>query len=519
MVGGTANAGLTNSCEDANVARLLWDAADDDETRIAVIVRDGEASYGDIRARAAALCARLREGGIQPQDRVAILLERGVEAVAAYFGALAAGAIVVLVNERLRPRQIEHVLADSGAAALVTEADRLARLPRRVATSAQIITIDELPRTADALPQQRISGDLAQIIYTSGSTGLPKGVVFTHDNLRRGAEAVTQYLGITSDDRIASLLPFSSVYGLNQLLCAVRRRGTLIVELSPLAHQIDATLRARSVTVLATVPPMWMQMLKISGFVNNAPPSLRILQNAGGHLPTPAVRQLRAALPQARLFLQYGMTETFRSTYLPPEAVEQHPDSIGRAIPGSDIVVLREDSTPCDDDEVGELVHRGPTVAAGYWNHVAETERVFRPNPLRAAGAPPSERVVFSGDLVRRAPDGLLYFVGRRDRMIKTQGFRVAPDEIADVLLGSGQVQEAVVAGEPDPERGQRIVAFIVLNESACVDQVHAYCQQELPKYMQPHRIECCAEIPKLVSGKYDLSALHAQLSAAATAS
>ena len=210
------------------------------------------------------------------------------------------------------------------------------------------------------------------------------------------------------------------------------------------------------------------------------------------------------AQPHAALFLMYGLTEVLRSTYLPPEQVDRRPDSMGRPIPGAEVLVLNDDLTPCAPGEVGELVHCGPTVTLGYWNDPEATAHVYRPHPLRQDG----ERVVFSGDLVRRDEAGFLYFVGRRDRMIKTLGYRVSPDEIGNVLLASGEIAECVVTGEPDEERGQRIVAFVVLAAGGSLERLTRYCAIELPRYMQPARFEVRDALPRLASGKHDLAAL-----------
>jgi acyl-coenzyme A synthetase/AMP-(fatty) acid ligase len=222
------------------------------------------------------------------------------------------------------------------------------------------------------------------------------------------------------------------------------------------------------------------------------------------------VKALRKAQPDARLYLMYGMTETLRATYLSPEDVDAHPDSMGKPIPGAEIMVLREDGTPCENGEVGELVQRGSTVGLGYWKDPETTARVFRPNPLRPAGLPDSERVVFSGDLVRRDAEGFLYHVGRRDRMIKVLGYRVSPDEIVDVIHQSGLVTEAVVTTEPDPQRGARIIAYVVLREGARQEGLVNFCRMELPRYMQPARIEVREALARNASGKHDLAAITA---------
>jgi len=444
---------------------------------------------------------------------VAVFLERRAEAVAAYFGALAAGCVVTLVNDRLRPRQIEHVLGHAGARVLITAADMLARQPRPVDSAAAVLDVATVAPMGTFDPVPMAAGHVAQLIYTSGSTGLPKAVAFTHESLWAGMEAVTGYLGITGDDRVASLLPLSSVYGLNQLLGAVHAGAALVVERSPVASQIVAQLRAAEVTVLAAVPPLWLQLLAVPDFQGEPIPSLRVAQNAGGHLPTDAVRRLRAAQPHARLFLQYGMTETFRSTFLDPDEVDRRPGSMGKAMPDAELFVLRDDGTECAAGEAGELAHRGLTIAAGYWNDPEATARVFRPLSI---GAPCGAPAVFSGDVVRRDADGFLYYLGRRDRMIKSLGFRVGPDEIVDVLFASGEVLEAVVTTEADDRRGERIVACVVLAPDGCAERLARFCGTELPRHMQPGRLDVRTELPRLASGKYDVPALTAAHAAVA---
>ena len=498
----------SNCLPDRNVAYMLWDTAARSERQHAVVERRTTTDFGALRSRAGAIAASLHGLGVEPGDRVAMLLERGADAAAAFFGTIAAGAVGVIVNEGLRPRQIEYILNHAGARVLLATRDLLVRQPRALVTSAHIATLDEVPAAHDWEPVARVSADVAQIIYTSGSTGLPKGVTLSHANLWAGARAVSTYVGITQDDRIASLLPFSFDYGFNQLLCAVYRGATLVVERSPVPQQIAATLRRESVTVLPAVPPLWLQLLNVEAFRTPPLTALRALTNTGGRLPVAAVRTLRSTHPHAQLFLMYGLTEAFRSTYLTPAEVDEHPDSIGRAIPGAEIMVLREDLSRCDVGEEGELVHRGPTVSLGYWNDAQASARVFRPNPLRPAGTPDAERVVFSGDIVRRDGAGRLYYVGRRDRLIKTLGYRVSPDEVADALFASGQIVEGVVTAEPDALRGESIVAHVVLAAHGSLEALEAFCSAEMPRYMQPARFEVRSDIPRTSSGKHDVLAV-----------
>lgn len=498
---------MRDPLEMSNVAWMLWAAAERAPARPAIVQRDAHVTYGELLTRAAVMAGALREAGVRPGDRVGILLTRSAESAAAFFAVTACGGIAVNINETLRPRQVEHILNHCAARALVTDAEMMARQPRPIETGARILHVSEMHGEALREPVPRIGTDYVQIIYTSGSTGLPKGVTIMHANLWAGMRAVSSYVEVNEEDRIASLLPFSFDYGFNQLLCAVGNRATLVIEHSPVPQQIAATLAAQRVTVLPCVPPLWLQLLGAPGFRDTPLPSLRAMTNTGGRIPVDGVRQLRKSQPHARLFLMYGLTEAFRATYLPPELVDTHPDSIGRAIPGSEIMVLREDGTRCDPGEPGELVQRGATVAAGYWDAPELTALVYRPDPTRPAGAPENERVVFSGDVVRYDEQGLLYFLGRRDRMIKSLGMRVSPDEVSDVLFASGQVAEAIVGTEPDPVRGDAIIAYVVLAPEGSQEQLRRFCAVELPRHMQPSRIEVLPELPRTTSGKYDLRA------------
>jgi acyl-CoA synthetase (AMP-forming)/AMP-acid ligase II len=496
------------SNDHTNLANILWEAADHEADR--PVIRDGDViiTTAQLRSRASAFATTLNARNIQPGERVAIFLERGAHAIAAVFGAYAVGAIVVVINERYRPRQIEHILQHCAVSLLVTSAAMLDRLHRDLDYSGPILDIGEVAESAAFTPIRRISPDCAQIIYTSGSTGLPKGVVFSNGALRAGIRAVAGYLGLRASDRVATLLPFSSVYGINQVLTAISAGASVVIERSLLVNHIVASLAAQQTTVLAAVPPLWIQLLTVPEFTNGALAGLRIAQNAGGHLPPEFVKRVRSALPNTQLFLQYGMTETFRGTYLPPDDVDSHPGSMGRAMPDTEILLLDENNQPVAAGEIGEVVHRGPTIALGYWNDPDATERTFRLNPLLAVGTPSAERVVFSGDMARRDADGYLYYVGRRDRVIKSMGFRIGPDEVADVLYASGEVSEAVIVGVPDPDRGQRVVAHVVLRSDGKLDRLKRFCRAELPEYAQPAEFIERTEVPRLPSGKYDIDAL-----------
>jgi amino acid adenylation domain-containing protein len=490
-----------------NAAFMLLERAALLPEKPAVVDSRAVTTYRDLAARALAIAGALGGFAVETGDRVALFLPRTADAAAAFFGVLASGAISVIVNESLRPRQIEHVLNHSGTRVLLTSPEMINRLPRPLDTRAQVAFVGDVDPSKSGNPAVRVGADVAQIVYTSGSTGQPKGVTISHGGLWAGMRAVVGYLGIHSDDRIASLLPFSFDYGLNQLLCCAGTGATLVVERAPVPQRIVRALQEQEVTVLPAVPPLWLQLLDVPAFREERLETLRLMTNTGGRLPPDAVRRLRRAQPHGQLVLMYGLTEAFRSTYLAPDKADVKPDSIGAAIPGAELLVVRDDLASCEPGEIGELVHRGPTVALGYWNDPDATSRVFRPNPLRPSGSPDAERVVFSGDLVFRDEEGDLFFVGRRDRMIKTLGYRVSPDEVVDVLYASGQVVEAVVASEHDEELGARIVAYVVLAETGDLEHLEAFCAEEMPRYMRPSRIEVRPSLDRTPSGKHDVTA------------
>jgi acyl-CoA synthetase (AMP-forming)/AMP-acid ligase II len=499
---------------DTSFAALLGHARDAFASDTALTIRGRDSSFSQLAGRAGAIGNALREAGVRPGATCGILLSDPADAAAAFFGVLAIGAIAISINELYRPRQVEYVLRHASAQMLITSAATLAQLPREIEPRTPRLLVDDVATDAELEIAPTTPDSAAQIVYTSGSTGMPKGVVTSHAALWAGVRIVAGYLGLRRTDRIGSVLPFSFVYGFNQLTTALYVGARLVVDRSTLAAEIAANLRRESVSVLAAVPPLWQQLLAVRDFRESPIDSLRLMTCAGGKLAVPAVRELRRVQPQAQLFLMYGLTEVFRSTYLPPTFVDAHPDSMGRAIPESTVYVVTDEGRLARPGEVGELVHGGPTVSLGYLNDPEATARVFRANPF----ADEPKRVVYSGDLVRCDADGLLYYVARRDRMIKTLGFRVSPDEIVDVLQGSGEVADSAIVTEPDPARGERIVACVVLREGGTMDALKRFCNRELPRHMQPSRYVELREIPRNASGKHDIPVLKQQVTEAASA-
>ncbi len=462
--------------------------------------------------------------GLGRGERLAVFLEKREEAVAAMFGAAAAGAVFVPVNPVLKPEQVAYILADCNVRILVTSRERLQQLAGALGQCPDLRTVvvigamQELPplpglevhswresmlpaEPQAQAPHRCIDSDMAAILYTSGSTGKPKGVVVSHRNLVAGAESVASYLKNNEEDRILCVLPLSFDYGLSQLTTAFAS-GACAVLLNHLLVRdiVDAVDRER-ITGLAGVPPLWIQL---AGLHWHHARRLRYITNSGGVMPPHVVKTLRRSLPYVEIFLMYGLTEAFRSTYLAPEQLELRPESMGKAIPNAEILVLRADGTPCGPNEPGELVHRGALVTLGYWNDAARTTERFRPLPDRSGGLTLPELAVWSGDTVRADEEGYLYFIGRSDDMIKTSGYRVSPAEVEEVVYATGLVSEAAALGVPHPALGH-VIALVVHGGEIDAGALLAACKRALPAYMVPTQIVVRGEpLPRNPNGKID---------------
>lgn len=475
-------------------------------------------AYAVLEDRVAAMAAVLRGRGLAPGDRVATWLAKTTEACLMPLAAARAGLVHVPVNPLLKRAQVAHILADSGATLLLSNAARIATLDPGD-TDCDIVETGEF---ADAvrMSTDRVAlspaqpADVAAILYTSGSTGKPKGVVLSHTNLWLGAQSVAHYLKLAADDRTLCVLPLSFDYGQNQLFSTWYAGGACVPLDYLTPRDVMKAVARRAITTLAGVPPLWLQLVELD-WGEDAGVTLRRLTNSGGALTRSLVRRLRALFPDADLYPMYGLTEAFRSTYLDPVLVDAHPESMGRAIPHAEILVVRPDGGATDADEPGELVHCGPLVAQGYWNDPARSAQRFRAAPAHSAYG---GTAVWSGDSVRRDAAGLLYFVGRDDAMIKSAGNRISPSEIEEAAMACDGVAEAVALGEQDKRLGEAIVlivrgkAGISSQESGDGDALRAHLRAELPNFMQPARIVWRDALPRNPNGKLDRVALATQI-------
>ncbi len=476
---------------------------------IALIDRAGTLDFAALERLTGQVAGWLAAQDLPSGSRVASWLPKTRMACVLPMAAPRAGMVHVPINPMLKRAQVMHILQDSGAALLVTQPARLGTLESDdIPAGCSVLFESDLTTTGSPLPPSHAPGNtLAAILYTSGSTGRPKGVMLSHANLWLGAVSVAHYLKLGAEDRVLGVLPLSFDYGQNQLF-STWLAGASYAPLDYLtARDVVKAVERLAPTTLAGVPPLWVQLLEID-WPRNAATTLKRMTNSGGALTAPMVAGLRARFPSADLYLMYGLTEAFRSTYLPPELVAHHPDSIGRAIPFAEVLVVRPDGTEAGPGVAGELVHAGPLVAQGYWRDPERTAHRFRAAPGWARS---SGMAVWSGDTVVRDADGLLRFVGRDDEMIKSAGNRISPTEIEEAVVAGGETVEAVALGVPDARLGQAILV-VARGDGTREADLRARLRRDLPSFQQPQRYVWRDDLPRNANGKLDRAALKAEM-------
>ncbi len=513
---------------------LLRESAAKYPEKIALIQESNRFTYKEVEEITHKLSYVLRNAGTDRGDRVGVFLNHSLDQALSFFGILKTGGVYVPINSLLLGDQVNHIAKDCQITGLILDSRRVDLLKKFLPDwdfMKFLVILGDIPKwinnlpfeainfrdileqssNASSLPDFGIGADLAALLYTSGSTGMPKGVMVTHDNLIAGAMTVTTYLSNQHEDRLLGVLPLSFDAGLNQLTCCALLGMTYVMKSFRFPGELVDVLMKERITGFAGIPTIWLLLLQEGSPVYKKKiDNLRYITNTGGVLPVHAIEKLKMVFPKKQIFLMYGLTEAFRSTYLQPDELDKRPTSMGKAIPGAEILVVDKNGKLCGPNEAGELVHRGPTVALGYWGNIEKSKEVYRPNHFLPPGLEETERLVYSGDLVKKDEEGYLYFVGRQDHMIKCYGHRISPSEIEDVIYSTGKAKLAAAIGIPDSVRGQSIKVFIVLNdnESLSEEELLDYCAKKLPQFMMPRYIEFMTDLPRTGSGKIDMALL-----------
>jgi acyl-CoA ligase (AMP-forming) (exosortase A-associated) len=513
---------------------LLRDSAQKFPDRTAIVQGERRYTYRELDHISTNLAHIITFAKLNRFERVGVFLDHCLEQIFAFYGILKAGGIYVPINSQLMEDQVDHISKDCRLSGMIIDSERIERLKEHLKNwkfLKFLIISGRIPKWVNQLKISvyfyeeiikekgdksypgvvGIGADLAALLYTSGSTGKPKGVMISHHNLIAGARIVTTYIGNKPDDRLLGVLPLTFDAGLNQVTCSALLGMTYVMKSFKFPGEITETMLKEKITGFAGIPTIWHLLLQLGSPVyKHKFEHLRYLTNTGGNLPVHAVEKLKKVFPETDIFLMYGLTEAFRSTYLPPGEIDKRPTSIGKAIPNTEILVVNKKNELCGPEEVGELVHRGPTVSLGYWGDPERTRKVFKINPFLPKELPTNERVVYSGDLAKKDKQGYLYFVSRDDHMIKCHGHRISPSEIEEVLYAMDRIKLAAAIGISDPIRGQSIKIFIVPQDGHSLkeEDVLSFCAEKLPQFMMPRFVEIKSDLPRTSSGKIDIGRL-----------
>ncbi len=499
--------------------------------KTALVAGGRRLTFAELDGESSDLAALLAARGIVRGDRVVVFMDNCWEAVVAIFAVLKAGAVFCPINPSTKADKLAYVIENCRASGVVTQARLLPVLEdaREKASSVKLVVVaganarpdianvallEEARGTADrSVVAGGIDLDLAMLVYTSGSTGFPKGVMMTHQNVVAAATSITTYLENTPNDIVLNVLPISFDYGLYQILMAVKIGYTLILEKSfAFPQAIFARMMAERVTGLPLVPTMAALILQMKDLKAGAFPHLRYITNTAAALPAAHIRRLQELLPGTTVYSMYGLTECKRCTWLPPAELGRRTTSVGIAIPGTEAYLVDDDGNRLPFGETGELVIRGAHVMKGYWENQQATDKALRPGPF------PWEKVLYTGDLFRTDDEGFLYFVSRKDDIIKSRGEKVSPVEVENALYAIPGIKEAAAIGVPDPILGMAIKAVVVQEAGGALTarDIIRHCASTLEDYMVPKHVEFRDALPKTESGKISRRDVAAQFLEAA---
>ena len=505
---------------------LLHDFLRDTARRLpekcALVCQKQRLTWQDIETRSNALAYALEAGGVQRGDRVVVFGDNTVETVLSFWAVLKANAVVTIVNPLTKEDKLTYLLNDCRATALITDA-HLARVfvpaARRSPHLRQVVVSGKFDVTDESLglpgattweaalaadgaappPRCSLDIDLAAIIYTSGSTGDAKGVMLSHRNMLTAAVSVSSYLEMREDDVVLNALPLSFDYGLYQMIMCTRLGCRLVLERSfTYPAQVLKKVPEEKVTGFPGVPTIFAILSGMKNRDSFDLSSVRFTSNTAAALSVKHIETLKQIFPNAKIFSMYGLTECKRCTYLPPDRIDDKPESVGIAIPNTEVWLVDDAGNRLGPHQVGQLVVRGATVMQGYWEKPQETAEKLRHGPL------PGERVLYTGDYLRMDDEGFLYFVGRMDDIIKSRGEKVAPKEVESAITNIPGVKEVAVIGVDDDILGQAVKAYVVLEEGATMTdkQLIGEATLRLENFMVPKHVRFVSDLPKTTTGK-----------------
>jgi long-chain acyl-CoA synthetase len=517
--------------------RFLINNAEKYYDKEALIFDNNRITYGNLNEKSTQFANSLIHLGINRHDRVIIFLDNSVESVISIWSILKTGAVFIVLNGSIKSNKLEYIIQDSGANFIIADSRKFDVVTSALHNNVSDIKViwvgihsanesqsnsnsyffDELIENQNVGISMNLANridkiidyDLASLIYTSGSTGEPKGVISSHFNMISAARSIIEYLENDHNDIILEVLPLSFDYGLYQMIMSVMFGGTLVLETSFMFPiKIVQIIEEEKITGFPIVPTIIALLLKMKDIEKYKFDSLRYISNTGAALPVPHIQKFNHLFPHIKIYSMYGLTECKRIAYLPPEEIGKRPSSVGKAIPNCEVFILDESGNEVISGEIGELVVRGSNVMRGYWNAPELTEKVYR------KGLYQGETLLFTGDLFRQDEEGFLYFLGRKDDMIKSKGERISPKEIENVLCSINGVSEAAVIGVPDEILGQAIKAFIVKKDGSELEtnDILFYCSKNVESFMVPKYVEFIKELPKSPNGKVDKKILKQEL-------
>ncbi len=491
--------------------------------KTAIIVKTEQYTYAELASAAIKLAGYLADAGLKKGDRVAVYMNNSWQSVVSIYGITISGAVFLVINPQTKADKLQYILKDSGAKILITESilrNELSLALRDPADIREIIIsgekdsfnesgnisitgFDETLTKNDQnvrLPSV-IPNDLAALIYTSGSTGFPKGVMMTHQSMVFTSWSLIEYLRLNDDDRIILLLPLAFDYGLYQLLMAVTVGGSLIVEQSfTFPASVYKQIETYKPTVFPGVPTIYAMMIASSKKNGLSFDCIKKVTNTAAALPAEFTPELKKIFPESLIFRMYGLTECKRVCYLEPELVDIKPNSVGKAIPGTEVFLLTPEGEPVEPGDNGILHVRGPHVMVGYWHKEELSREMLKPGLL------PGERILCTNDWFRMDEEGFLYFQGRTDDIIKTRGEKVSPAEVENVIYKIPGIREVAILGIPDEIMGEAIIAYITTHVSSGIGEkeVLRECMAKLELFMVPKRVITIDSMPKSSNSKID---------------